>query len=353
MDRWMMTTVVLLTLFGLMMVFSASAMVSMRASGTFTGYLAKQAIATLLGLGLLYATTRFDYRRLRHPLVVFGLLATCTVLLLLVLVGGNQRWLNFGGFSFQPSELTKLALLIYLADLLVRKKDRLDEVRPVLLRCLGLVIFFAGLIYLQPDFGTAASLLLITFCLFFIAGVPLRYLAGLAAGGGVVLLGLAVRADYRWRRLVAFLNPDADPLGQNFQVNQSLIAVGAGGVSGTGLGESSQKLFFLPAAHTDFIFAVIGEELGFLGCLALVVAFLILLWRGIRVALRAPDPFGTYLAAGITLSLVLQAFINMGVVLGLLPTKGLPLPFVSYGGSSLMISLLAAGLALNVSQHAN
>ncbi len=353
MDRWMMATVLLLTLFGLMMVFSASAVVSVRASGSFTGFLFKQAVATVLGLGLLFAATRFDYRRLRHPLVVFGLLAVCAVLLLLVLLGGNQRWLNFGGFSFQPSELTKLALLIYLADLLVRKGDRLDQVRPVLARCLALLALYAGLIYLQPDFGTAASVLLIAFCLFFIAGVPPRYLGTLAVGGGALMLGLALRADYRWRRIVAFLNPEADPLGQNFQVNQSLIAVGAGGVHGAGLGESSQKLFFLPAAHTDFIFAVVGEELGFLGCMALVAAFLILLWRGVRVALRAPDPFGAYLAAGITLSLVLQAFLNMGVVLGLLPTKGLPLPFVSYGGSSLLISLLAAGLALNVSQHAS
>jgi cell division protein FtsW len=205
----------------------------------------------------------------------------------------------------------------------------------------------------QPDFGTTVTVLLIAFCLFFIAGVPVRVLVTIGAAAGLVLFVLAQRAPYRVNRLMAFLNPDADPLGLNFQMNQSLIAVGTGGVTGEGLGQSTQKLFFLPAAHTDFIFAVVGEELGFAGCMALILAFGVLLWRGMRTALRAPDAFGAFLAAGITLSLVLQAFINMGVVLGLLPTKGLPLPFVSYGGSSLLVSLLAVGLALNVSQHSS
>jgi cell division protein FtsW len=352
MDRWMAGTVLGLTLFGLIMVFSASAMVSARASGTFTGYLHKQAVATLLGLLLLFAATRFDYRRLCHPVIIWGLLSVSCFLLFLVVVMGRLRWLNFGGYSFQPSELAKLALLLYLAEVLVRKRHLLGEWRAFVLPCLLLLGIFCSLIYVQPDYGTTVTLMLLALCLFFIAGVPLRILGSLATGGGLLMAILAVRAPYRWNRLWAYLNPDLDPQGLNFQVNQSLIAVGAGGAGGAGLGESSQKLFFLPAAHTDFIFAVVGEELGFAGCLLLVLAFLVLLWRGTRAALRAPDAFGCYLAAGITLSLVLQAFINMGVVLGLLPTKGLPLPFVSYGGSSLLVSLLAAGLVLNVSQHA-
>jgi cell division protein FtsW len=351
MDHWMAGTVLILTLFGLIMVFSASAMVSETASGNFTGFLLKQFIATLLGLGLLFAATRIDYRWLRHQAVIWGLLTFCFALLLLVLFGGYQRWLNFGGFSFQPSELTKLALLIYLADLLVRKGKHLGSWRGFVCPCLGLLAAFCALIYVQPDFGTTVTVLLIAFCLFFIAGVPVRVLATITAASGLVLYVLAKRAPYRVERLMAFMNPDADPLGLNFQMNQSLIAVGAGGATGAGLGESTQKLFFLPAAHTDFIFAVVGEELGFVGCMAVILAFGVLLWRGMRAALRAPDAFGAYLAAGITLSLVLQAFINMGVVLGLLPTKGLPLPFVSYGGSSLLVSLLAVGLVLNVSQH--
>ena len=353
MDWWMAGTVLFLTLFGLTMVFSASAPLSIRASGSPGGFLLKQAVATAFGLTLLFAATRFDYRRLQNPLIIWGLLAACLVMLVLVLAGGT-RWLNFSsGFSFQPSELAKLALLIFLADLLARKGKRLGDIRGFTLPCLGLIAVFCALIYMQPDFGTTVTVVLITFCLLFIAGLPLRHLAGIGLVGAVGLAVLAVRAPYRLRRLAAFWNPEADPLGSSFQVNQSLIAVGAGGTTGVGLGQSSQKLLFLPAAHTDFIFAVIGEELGFVGCVAVIGAFLVLLIRGTRTAMKAPDAFGSYLAAGIILSLVLQAFINMAVVLGLVPTKGLPLPFVSYGGSSLLISLLAVGLTLNVSQHAS
>lgn len=350
-DRWLAGAVLLLTCFGLMMVFSASAMVSARDSGSFGGFLARQALASVLGLVLLFGATRFDYTRLRHPAVLWGLLAVCLALLIVVLAGGSQRWIRIAGFSFQPSELAKLALILFLADALDRRQDRLGDLRGFVLPCLGLVGLFLALIYVQPDFGTTATLAIITFCLFFVAGMPWRLVGGITAIGALGLALLATRADYRWRRLVAFLNPAADPQGQNFQMNQSLIAIGSGGVSGAGLGESSQKLFFLPAAHTDFIFSVIGEELGFIGCLFVIAAFLVILWRGTRVALRAPDRFGAYLAAGITLSIVLQAFINIGVTVGLLPTKGLPLPFVSYGGSSLLMSLAAAGVALNVSQH--
>ena len=352
MDRWMVSVVLLLTLFGLVMVYSASVMLALDKTGGSTKFLLKQAVATALGLGLLYLATRFDYRRLRNTAVIWSLLGICLVLLIWVLAG-DSRWLNFGAFSFQPSELTKLVLLIYLADLLVRKGDRIREVRGFLIPCLGMLVAFCALILMTPDLGTTVTIMLITMCLFFMAGVPKRCLVALAAMGGVSVLALAWVSPYRWQRLISFRYPELDPQGAGYQSIQSLTAVGSGGVTGAGLGESSQKLFFLPEAHTDFIFAVVGEELGLIGCLLLVAAFLILLWRGVRVALRAPEPFGAYLAAGITLSLVLQAFINMGVVLALLPTKGLTLPFVSYGGSSLLVSLLAAGLALNVSQHAN
>jgi cell division protein FtsW len=352
MDRWMAGTVLFLTLFGLAMVFSASALVSDRASGSFTGYLFKQGVATAIGLTALFAATRFDYRRLRRPVLVYGFLALCLPLLILVLATGHQRWLNLGGFSLQPSELARVALIIFLADLLARRGASLDSLSR-LAPCLALLGLFCGLIYLQPDFGTPVMIVAVAFCLFFAAGVPMRLLALLGGGGAFLGAILVARAGYRMRRLLGFINPDEDPLGMNFQVNQSLLAVGAGGVSGTGLGESSQKLFYLPAAHTDFIFAVIGEELGFIGCTVLIAAFTFLLVRGLRTAGRAPDSFGTYLAAGLTLSLVLQAFVNMLVVLALLPTKGLPLPFVSYGGSSLVASLLSVGLVLNVSQHSS
>ncbi len=351
MDRWMVGVVLLLTLFGLMMVYSSSVMLALsRADGSSTHYLFKQSLAAALGLGLFYLATRFDYRHLRHPVVIWLAMALCLVLLGAVLLAGS-RWLNFGGFSFQPSELTKLVLLIYLADYLVRKKDQVRDLRGFLLPCLAVLLGFCALIVMTPDLGTTVTIMLIALCLFFVAGVPKLYLAAMSAMGALGVLALAWISPYRWARLISFLHPERDPQGAGYQAIQSLTAVGAGGVSGAGLGRSGQKLFFLPEAHTDFIYAVIGEELGLIGCLLLVAAFLVLLWRGTRIALRAPEPFGTYLAAGITLSLVLQAFIHMGVVLTLLPTKGLTLPFISYGGSSLLVSLLAAGLALNVSQH--
>ncbi|MCZ6745612.1 MAG: putative lipid II flippase FtsW [Acidobacteria bacterium] len=350
MDRWMVGVVLLLTLFGLVMVYSSSAMLALSRTDGSTHYLLKQMLAAALGLGLFYLATRFDYRHLRHQAVIWLAMTLCLMLLAAVLVAGS-RWLNLGGFSFQPSELTKLVLLIYLADYLVRKREKVRDLRGFLLPCLGVLLAFCALIVMTPDLGTTVTIMLIALCLFFMAGVPKRYLAAISALGALAVLALAWISPYRWARLISFLDPERDPQGASYQAIQSLTAVGAGGVAGAGLGQSGQKLFFLPEADTDFIYAVIGEELGLIGCLLLVTAFLVLLWRGTRIALRAPEPFGTYLAAGITLSLVLQAFINMGVVLTLLPTKGLTLPFISYGGSSLMVSLLAAGLALNVSQH--
>jgi len=350
MDRWMVGVVLLLTLFGLVMVYSSSVMLSLSRTAGSTHYLFKQTLAAVLGLSLFYLVTLFDYRRLRNPTVIRLAMAFCLFLLGTVLVLGS-RWLNFGGFSFQPSELTKLVLLIYLADFLVRRKDQVRDLRGFLLPCLAVLGGFCFLIIMTPDLGTTVTIMLIALCLFYMAGVPRRYLAAMSTLGGLGVIALAWISPYRWARLMSFLHPERDPQGAGYQAIQSLTAVGAGGVSGAGLGQSSQKLFFLPEAHTDFIYAVIGEELGLIGCLLLVAAFLVLLWRGTRIAVRAPEPFGAYLAAGITLSLVLQAFINMGVVLTLLPTKGLTLPFISYGGSSLLVSLLAAGLTLNVSQH--
>jgi len=351
MDRWMVSVVLLLTFFGLMMVYSSSGVRSLQETGSSTYYVFKQSVAALLGLGLLYLATHFDYRRLRHPAVIWSALGVCLLLQVAALMSGS-RWLRFGLFSFQPSELARLVMLVYLADLLVRKQDRVREFRGFLVPTLALLLFFCSLILMTPDLGTTVTIMLITLCLFFMAGVPKRSLAVMSLTGAAAVMALAWISPYRWKRIVAFRNPELDPQGGGYQILQSLSAVGSGGITGSGLGESQQKLFFLPEPHTDFIFAVIGEELGLIGCLLLVSAFLILLWRGVRIALNAPDSFGTYLAAGITLSLVLQAFINMGVVLALLPTKGLTLPFVSYGGSSLLVSLLAAGLALNVSQHA-
>ncbi len=347
MDRVLVGVILLLTLFGLVMVYSSSVAHSLDRTGSGFYYLLKQLAAAILGMTLLFLVTRFDYRRLRQRGVLWPALALCVVLLMMALAT-HDRWLRLGMFSFQPSELTRLVLLVYLADLLVRKQDDLRTYRGFLLPTLGTLAAFCGLILLTPDLGTTVTIGVTVFCLFFMAGVPLSRLSILGLIGAIGFFVLAWGRAYRWQRLVDFFWSDE----LHPQVVMSLNAVGSGGMTGVGLGESKQKLFFLPEAHNDFIFAVIGEELGLIGCALLVAAFLVLLWRGVRIALRAPDAFGAYLAAGITLSLVLQAFINMGVVLALLPTKGLTLPFISYGGTSLLVSLLAAGLALNVSQHA-
>ena len=352
MDRWMVGVVLLLTLFGLVMVYSSSVMLALSRTDGSTHYLLKQLLAAALGLGLFYLATRFDYRHLRHQAVIWLAMTLCLLLLAAVLVAGS-RWLNFGGFSFQPSELTKLVLLIYLADYLVRKRENVRDLRGFLLPCLGVLLAFCALIVMTPDLGTTVTIMLIALCLFFMAGVPKRYLAAMSALGALGVLALAWISPYRWARLISFLNPERDPQGAGYQAIQSLTAVGAGGVSGAGLGQSGQKLFFLPEAHTDFIYAVIGEELGMAGCLAVVTGFLVLLWRGLRTALLLKDPFGLYLGVGLTVFLVGQAMINVGVVLGLLPTKGIPLPFISYGGSSLVASLAAAGVLLNMSQFSN
>jgi cell division protein FtsW len=279
------------------------------------------------------------------------------VLLVLVLfsapVNGARRWFNLGGLGIQPSEIAKIAAVLFTALTLERRMHRIDELSYSLLPIAIVVGAMSGLILLEPDLGTAASLLMVVGTMVFAAGLNYRYLVGTALAAAPLLYFLIASSPYRLRRLLAFTNPEADPLGDGFQVMQSLIAVGTGGVFGRGLMGGVQKLFFLPEPHTDFIYAVIGEELGMLGAGAVVLGYVLLLWRGVRAAWKAPDAFGTYLAAGLTLSIVLQALINVSVVLGLLPTKGIPLPFISAGGSSLLFTLVSVGLLLNITQHAD
>jgi cell division protein FtsW len=264
-----------------------------------------------------------------------------------------HRWFRVGPIQVQPSEIAKLALVLYLAYQVSRREDRVNDLTKTLLPIGAVVGSLAVLVYLEPDLGTAALYVAITGLLLFLAGLQWRYLS---FAGGAAVMGLAALiavAPYRLKRIVAFLDPNGDPLGAGFQVRQSILAVANGGVQGLSLGEGRQKLFYLPEPHTDFIYAVIGEELGLLGAAAVVLAFLFFLWRGLRAAWKAPDDFGLYLAAGLTLAVVLQGFINMSVVLGLVPTKGIPLPFISAGGSSLVFTLAGVGLILNVSQHAD
>jgi cell division protein FtsW len=266
-------------------------------------------------------------------------------------VNGTRRWFNLGGLGIQPSELAKIAAIFFAALILERRMHRIDDMQYSLLPIFIVVGAMFGLIVLEPDYGTALSLLLITGLMVFAAGLNYRYLVGGLLLALPALYFLLVSESYRLRRLIAFWNPEADPLGDGFHVLQSLIAVGTGHVFGKGLMSGVQKLFYLPEPHTDFIYAVIAEELGLLGATAVLVCFCVIAWRGARVALRAEDSFGALVALGLTTMVAVQALVNISVVLGLVPTKGIPLPLVSAGGSSLLINLLGMGVLLNISQH--
>ena len=357
-DKVLFTVVVLLVGFGLVMVYSASAAVARDQVGADSPvanpFLVKQVAAAAIGLLGMLVAMHVDYRRLKEPAVVYALLAGLVALLVLVLfqptLNGTRRWFLLGPLSLQPSELAKLVLIPYVAYQIERKGSEVD--RPeFLFPAAFATALVCGLVLLQPDYGTAVLLVATSALMVFLAGLAWRHLA---LGGLVVAPVLAVLLfveGYRRERLFAFLDPAADPLGAGYQVLQSLIAVGAGGVLGVGLGNSGQKLFYLPHPHSDFIYAIVAEELGMIGAMAVVALFLVLLWRGVRAALHAPDPFGRYLGFGLTAVLVVQALVNVSVALALLPTKGIPLPFLSYGGSSLVVSMTAAGVLLNLSEH--
>ncbi len=353
-DSILCVTVAILVLIGIVMVFSSSAAYTEHNDSFY--FLKRQVLWCLLGTGLLLITKNLDYHKLHqytYPIMIF------TFLLLVVVmfpefskkVGGARRWLAFGGFSFQPSELAKFTLVLFIAKSLVKRADKLRSFAYGYLPNLIVLGFFFIPIFFQPDFGTVMVILAVTFTMLFIAGLRKKFLF-LSILAIIPIVALAILfAEYRTRRIIAFLNPWEDPSGVGFQVIQSFYAFGRGGFWGAGLGESSQKLYRLPEAHTDFIFSVIGEELGFVGTTAIVLLFLIFIWRGFLTAYQAKDPFGTHLATGLTLLIGLQAFINLGVASGLLPTKGLTLPFISMGGSSMLVTMLSVGVILNISEQ--
>jgi cell division protein FtsW len=356
-DRWLFTVTLLLVFIGLVMVFSASAVMAKERYGSGYTFLLRQVVWAVSGIVAMVIAMRLDYRRYKHPAVVFSLLGVTSLLLISVFLLGlahnTHRWLHWGGMSLQPSELAKPALILFLAYFLDSRPKSINDVRNTLLPAIAPTLLFIGLIVFQPDLGTAIACAAITVCILFVGGLNLRYL-GYACLASVPLLYLAIfRVAYRRDRVLAFLDPYADPQGRGFHIIQSLIAVSTGGITGLGLMEGKQKLFYLPEPHTDFIFAVTAEELGLVGALCVVGLFAIFLWRGIRTALRTQDMFGRFLAVGITSMVVVQAFINISVVLGLMPTKGIPLPFVSYGGSSLFVTLACVGVLLNVSKLAD
>jgi cell division protein FtsW len=356
-DNVLFIATILLIALSVVMVYSASAPVALQRYGSASFFLVKQGMWAALGLPMLWFLMKVDYRTYREPVFIWSCLGLIALALVAVLfsapVNNARRWFGMAGIGVQPSEFAKLAAIIFIAAILERRMHRIDEVTYSLLPIGIVVAALVGLILLEPDFGTSMSLILIAAAMVFTAGLHYRYIVGALLAALPAVYIVAMGASYRRRRLLAFLNPWDDPLGDGFQVIQSLIAVGTGGVWGRGLMNGVQKLFYLPEPHTDFIYAVISEELGLVGATAVILCFGIITWRGMRAALRAPDSFGAFLAVGLTTMIAVQALVNISVVLGLMPTKGIPLPFVSQGGSSLLVNLIGMGILLNVSQHAS
>jgi cell division protein FtsW len=351
-----------LCLFGAVMILSASAVTAENHYGRSYIFLLRQAAWLIIGLFGMFVLMRTDYRKLREPAVVYPVV--CAVLLMLVGTlfldksHATHRWIKLGPANIQPSELAKLAVILYLSwflDLKRRGRATMEFCKEDFLRNIlpaaGPVLVCVVLILAQPDLGTSIDIVLIATAILFVAGLSWKWLAVGAAAALPALYLLITQVSYRQARLLAFLDPGSDSQGAGFQLLQSLIAVGSGGFTGVGLMESKQKLFYLPEAHTDFIYAVISEELGFIGAMFVIALFAVYGWRGLRAAFAAPDNFGRLMALGITAMVLSQALINFAVVLGMVPTKGIPLPFISYGGSSLLVMLLATGVLLNISQQ--
>ncbi|MGA9980646.1 MAG: putative lipid II flippase FtsW [Candidatus Sulfotelmatobacter sp.] len=355
-DRWLFTVTMLLVFVGLVMVFSASAVMARERFGSEYAFLSKQLMWAAAGLAAMVVAMQVDYRRYQHPALVFSLLGLTTLLLISVFFldrsHNTHRWFRVGALSFQPSELAKPVLILFLAYFLAGRTKEMDDARNTLLPAAAPVLVLLGLIVLQPDLGTAIACGGIAACILYVAGMRLRYFAYAFGASLVPLYFLIFHVAFRRDRILAFLNPYAERQKAGFHLIQSLIAVSTGGITGTGLMEGKQKLFYLPEPHTDFIFAVTAEELGLVGAMFVVTLFAIFLWRGMRASWRTEDVFGRYLAIGITSMVVLQAFINISVVLGMLPTKGIPLPLVSYGGSSLFVTLACVGVLLNITKQA-
>lgn len=351
-DIWLAATTIGLTLFGVVMVYSASA-----GKKNPNAFLFAQAKYAILGLIALAIVRRIDYHRYAQPLFVYGFIGICVLLLMVVFlfppINNARRWITFPGFSAQPSELAKLSLIIFMAWFLSdRERDReLGNFWATVAPACVVLGILAALIIKEPDFGTTLMMCVVFITMLFAAGTPVRHLLNLSP---VLVIGLVIfvlKVGWRMQRLLVFLDPEREADGKGYQVVQSLIAVGTGGIEGLGFGKSRQKLAFLPEANSDFIFSVISEELGFYGTVAVVLTFGIFLWRGWRAGYRAPDTMGRLLAIGLTTGLIAQAFFNISVSLSILPTKGIPLPLISAGGSSLIVTLMGIGILMNVSEQ--
>jgi cell division protein FtsW len=351
-DIFLMYAVLILVLTGVVMVFSASAIISQEKFNMSYLFLIKQLIWTVLGTLLMLALVKVDYNKLQkfsQPLMVFSL--GLLVIVLLINSGEIKRWLRLGMVTFQPSEMAKLCLILYIADALDRKQSKLQNFKKGLLPIVIVTAIFLVLIYAEPDLGTAVVLGLVIVAVLFMGGVGLSQLMSLVLLSLPLLYFAIFHVGYRRERILSFLNPWTDARRIGYQIVQALLALGSGGFFGKGLGASRAKLFFLPEPYTDFIFSIIGEELGFLGASLIVFLFVLVAWRGLRIATRAPNQFGNLLAAGITFLITFQAVLNIGITTACVPTKGITLPFVSYGGSSLLFSLMGVGILLNISRQ--
>ncbi|MGA7832774.1 MAG: putative lipid II flippase FtsW [Terracidiphilus sp.] len=357
-DKWMFFTTVLLIVVGLAMVYSASAVMAQERYHSEFAFVGKQAGWALAGLAVLLLLSHLDYSVYKSPRFIYSALSITIFLLVLVFFmpgsHNTHRWIRFGGlFTLQPSEIAKPVLVFFLAWFLSTRLDKMSDWRNTLLRAALIPLSFIILVVRQPDLGTALVLAGVTTLMLYLAGMNWKYLAGAVCATLPFLAALLIWVPWRLRRILVFLNPDSDPQGAGFHINQSLIAVGTGGFTGRGYMDGQQKLFFLPEAHTDFIFANIAEEMGLIGAVLLLIFFAYFGYRGLRIAFRSQDPFARLTAFGITATILLQAFFNMSVVLSLLPAKGIPLPLISSGGTSLFFTLASIGVLLNISRKAD
>jgi len=353
-DLVIMLMAIALTCFGVVMVYSASSVMAAKRFHDGFFFLKRQGLFALLGFAIMLGTMRINYqfwRKLAAPILL-----GCIILLVLVLIpgiggsaGGASRWIRLPGFNLQPAEVAKIALIMYMAYSLDRKQDKIKQLGAGFVSYMLILVVMLGLLLKQPDMGSALTLAAVAMIMLFAAGTRLVYIISIVLMSMPFIYFLIMNVAYRKRRILAFLDPWQDPQNSGFQIIQSWLALGAGGLFGVGLGEGKQKLFYLPEAHTDFILAVVGEELGFLGVIVIIGMFFLLVQRAMRIAVAAPDTFGRFLALGIAVLFGIEATVNMCVVTGMVPTKGLALPFISYGGSSLLISLFAVGILLNIS----
>lgn len=356
-DIWLIVSILSLLGIGVVMVYSAGAVLAFHDYGDSFYFVKRQLLFAVLGLVAMYFAMNMDYLIWRKYAKIT--LIVCFVLLLIVLIpgigvvrGGARSWLGISSFGIQPSEFMKLAMILFLSKILSDQHAKIDSFTKGLLPPLGIMGAAFGLIMLQPDLGTGTVMVGASLLVIYSAGARMKHLASLALVGIAGFVGLVIAAPYRLQRITAFLDPWQDPLGAGYQSIQSLYAIGPGGFVGLGLGMSRQKYSYVPEPQTDFIFSILAEELGFIGGMTVLLLFLILVWRGMRVALTAPDTFGSLLAAGIVGIVAVQVIINIGVVIGLMPVTGITLPLISYGGSSLTLMLTALGILLNISRYA-